>query len=290
MQNANKIAILLCTYRSAEYLAELLGSLRAQTFSDFRVFVHDDGSDDGTLDILRAWAAEWDRLELLDDPCPGRRAKGSFVWLMEQVESDYYMFCDHDDVWLPFKIEKSYAEMLACEQRHPGMPVAVNTDLRVVDQDLNVVHPSFWQYNGICRPLLSDFGHLAVYNAFTGCAMIFNRAARDLSLPVHPKATMHDKWVALKVADAGGCLGYVDEATILYRQHADNQVGANQVDGKYYFQRILHLRETLRKMRDSRAMGNAIRPFPWHRFFRYKLSYLIGRCRYKRADSKTARH
>ncbi len=270
----NRIAILLCVFNSEDYLPELLDSLYAQTCQDFEIFVHDDGSSDRTPDILASYAQKHGRLTVLDDPHPGRKAKGSFVWLLEQVEADYYMFCDHDDVWLPFKVERTLAKMKECEAENPGKPVVVNTDLKVTDSHLKVLHPSFWTYSRIDCDLLRDFNYLAVYNAFTGCTMMIDRAARDLSLPVSPEATMHDKWIALKVAYAGGVLASLKEATILYRQHGTNEVGANKVDRKYYFKRILSLKKTFRLMTSSYRMDKTIDPsYHWGRFFRYKILY-----------------
>ena len=51
------VDILLATYNGARYLPELLASLEAQTFRDWRLIVRDDGSSDGSLTLVEDWTA-----------------------------------------------------------------------------------------------------------------------------------------------------------------------------------------------------------------------------------------
>ena len=48
-----KIAILLATYNGEQYICEQLDSLIAQTFDNYTIYVHDDGSTDNTVNILK---------------------------------------------------------------------------------------------------------------------------------------------------------------------------------------------------------------------------------------------
>ncbi len=276
------IAILLCVYNSGRYLAPLLDSLYAQSCQDFSLYVHDDGSTDGTMSILEDYAARFGRMTVLADPHPGRRAKGSFLFLLENVQADYYMFCDHDDVWLPDKIAQTREAMLQAEKEHPGKAVLVHTDLCVVDENLHCIHPSFARYNRIDHRLLDDFRYLAVCNGYTGCTMMLNAEARRLSLPMSESATMHDRWIGLKVLDAGGTSVYLPQATILYRQHGDNEIGAQKVGWKHYFARLCHLRDTWRDNRRNLAMVRTVRPMRWSTYLYYKLRYYAER--YRKSD------
>src|SRR5579864_382059 len=51
--SSGPIAVLLCTYNGARFLAAQLASYEAQNFSDWRLFVSDDGSQDATLSLLQ---------------------------------------------------------------------------------------------------------------------------------------------------------------------------------------------------------------------------------------------
>jgi hypothetical protein len=56
---------------------------------------------------------------------------------------------------------------------------------------------------------------------------MMNRRLRDLALPVHDQARMHDWWIALTAA-AFGRIGYIRQPLVLYRQHGGNTLGAKR--------------------------------------------------------------
>lgn len=274
------IAILLATYNSEKYLRVQLDSLLAQKFEDFKIYIRDDGSRDSTLSIIDHCIEENpDKVELLQDSFKGGRgAKGSFMWLLEVIDADYYMFCDHDDYWLSNKVDLTFGEMKKCEAQNPNKAIIVNTDLEVVDADLNVIAPSFWEFSKINRPLLSDFNYLSVYNGFTGCTMMLNQKAKELSLPISDVALMHDIWIALKVSSNGGVLGYVNQATIKYRQHGNNVVGAIEVGGvRYLIAKIKSLGLVIRRNRQNLEMVQSIKRMSIFMYLYYKLLYYIKR-------------
>ena len=223
-------AILMSTYNGERFLREQLDSILGQTETNWQLLVRDDGSGDGTLAILKEYVnAHSDRIALLEDGKRNLGAKASFEQLMLHApEAEYYMFADQDDVWLPNKVADTKAAMQALESRQgKDKPLVVHTDLRVVDEDLGEMHPSFWRYSNIRPEILdSNVHYLGICNAVTGCAMLFNRTAKEVSLPFADYAFMHDQWIAAKVMCAGGVVKPIDEATILYRQHRKNTVGA----------------------------------------------------------------
>ena len=53
---ASTIAILMATYNGEKYLGEQIDSLLAQTYKDWHLYIHDDGSTDNTQAILREYA------------------------------------------------------------------------------------------------------------------------------------------------------------------------------------------------------------------------------------------
>ena len=222
-----KIAILLATYNGARFLREQLESLFRQSCDDFCLYVRDDGSTDDTLKIVDKFVQNFpDRISVVDDGANHSGAAQSFMRLLESVDADYYMFCDQDDVWHQDKVEKTLARMREVEtQMGDGAPVAVSTDLRVVDENLNVLAESF-NANLKIGVFRKHPQMLYVRHVVTGCAMMFNRAARTASLPMSPLSTMHDEWIALCTQFKGGKVVVMDEATIDYRQHSSNTLGA----------------------------------------------------------------
>lgn len=264
------INILMSTYNGERYLAEQLDSILGQTYTDWRLFVRDDGSKDNTIEILRKYAAahpEQIRLSL-DNENLG--ACASFERLLVQHgDADYFAFCDQDDVWMPDKLAVCVAEMQRQEQLLLNKPVVVHTDLQVVDEQLTMLSPSFWAYGGIYPEILDHNIHfLAICNSVTGCAMLMNRLARECTLPFPPHVFMHDAWIGIRVLAEGGTIAPISQTTIYYRQHIDNVCGAQ----RYRF-RLNNLREKYRLAQRSYATGH---PLVFHnelQFLWWKIIY-----------------
>lgn len=222
------IDILCATYNGAAFLPEFLTSLRAQTHTDWRLWVRDDASSDATLATVRRWSDEDPRIQLRYAAKPNERlgAARSFTWLMDDVAArGYIMFADQDDVWRPDKIERTLAAMRTTESRFGGtVPVLVHTDLTVTDATLRVVHPSFWSYARI-HPEPPTLRRLISHNVATGSTIMMNRALRDFVGTPPAEIAMHDWWCAC-VAATFGHIVTVPSATVLYRQHAANAIGA----------------------------------------------------------------
>ncbi len=274
--NSKNIAILLATYNSEKYLCEQLDSLFEQSYQEFDLYIRDDGSSDRTLEIVEQYSAKYPNITLLSDETTGRGAKGSFMWMLQRVDAPYYMFCDHDDVWKPEKIQFTFDKMQQLEQQNnSSTPVVVNTDLEIVDQSLNTIHPSMFRYARINISILHNYKYLAVTNGFTGCTMMINRAAKEISLPFSQSATMHDYWIALNVAARGGVLGYVDAQTIKYRQHSSNVVGAQRSSG--LFRVITKIDSKLSSYRRTLNMLDDIEPMSMAEYLLYKFLYFVRR-------------
>ncbi len=221
--------ILLATYQGAAFLREQLDSLAAQTYQDFRIVVRDDGSTDETVAILDQFSiAHPGRIVVL--PLSGDRlgASGSFAHLLAESRARYVMFCDQDDIWLPDKIELTLGAMEALESVHgQQMPLLACTDLKVVNHQLGLIDQSLWHFQRIHPERLRRLSRVLVQNFATGCTVMINRALADLALPVPNEAMMHDWWLAL-VATRFGKVHVLPKATVLYRQHGRNDVGARR--------------------------------------------------------------
>ncbi|MDP2962554.1 MAG: glycosyltransferase family 2 protein [Sulfurimicrobium sp.] len=230
----------MATYNGSAYIEEQLASLRAQSYADWRLWIRDDGSTDGTVETIRRFAAQDERVRLLEPDGIRKGASGSFFSLLERFasEADYLMFCDQDDVWLPNKVEITLARMQEMEARF-GMetPLLVHTDLSVADCDLNVLASSFWCYQGL-NPDVKGLSRLLVQNNVTGCTTMVNRALAGLACPAPSGAIMHDWWLAV-VAAGFGKIGCVPQPTMLYRQHGANDIGAKKYGIAYMSRKML---------------------------------------------------
>lgn len=265
-----KLAILLTTYNSSLYLKELLDSVLGQSYSDWTLYIRDDVSSDDTPKIIRSYAESDSRIIVLHDGVK-RGAMNGFLWLLENVEADYYMFCDHDDVWCPDKVALTLDKMLSVSQ--VGIPIVIHTDLKVVDADLNILADSYWRSCHFSAKQFNDkFFHL-VYNNVTGCTMMLNQKAKEVSLPFPSMARMHDSWIAAAVLWHGGFIEKVDTTTILYRQHRHNTIGANEVPS--LFGQILSIRRLFHKTLVQYKVSQGLVKMNVIMFFLIKIFYMI---------------
>lgn len=246
LKKVKKIAILLATYNSELYLKILIESIKNQSYRDWILYIRDDGSTDNTLQIISSYCLENpSNFVFLDDSQKNIGPKDSFMWILSHVNSDYYMFCDHDDYWLPNKIEKSINRMLSIEKLQMDLPIIVHSDLYVTDSDLKIIHPSFWAFSRISPTYSSSFYFHCAYNNVTGCTMLINRKARDLSLKIPSTAKMHDSWIALVVSFNKGVINYIEEPLTYYRQHSANTIGAKK--SRNMFQKMVNAKIILKQ-------------------------------------------
>lgn len=256
--NEERIAILMATYNGRKFLGEQIDSILSQSSQLWHLYIHDDGSTDGTVELLNNYVARHpDQITIMDYPSQGG-ALPNFMSLLERVEADYYMFSDQDDVWHPTKVDLSYKAMKQQEVLHGDKPIIVHSDVRVVDGNLNLLHPSYREYGHIYPDAVKDFKS-CVINITLGCAMLFNRQARAVSLDRPWKhALMHDGWVTTRTFAENGIVYAMPEALLEYRNHGDNTVGATDGSRFTVGYRIRHFGQMLRlNMKQYRMLRSA---------------------------------
>lgn len=229
-----KVDILMAVYNGKRFLHEQIESILTQDYPHFQIVVRDDGSTDGSVDIIQDYIRQYpDKIRLLESN-HSLGAQGNFSTLMQSSNSPYVMLSDQDDVWRYDKISKTLAKMKEIEHHvDHSTPVLVHTDLVVVDASLKLIHPSFWKFSR-CNPQRHhDFNRLLVQNVVTGCTCMMNRALLNKALPIPEQTIMHDWWLAL-VASAFGAIGMVPGATMFYRQHQHNVLGAQSYGSFQY--------------------------------------------------------
>ena len=246
--HTNRAAILLATFNGAAYLPQQLDSLLAQSSMDWELFAHDDGSRDGTAEILEAYAAaEPQRIHLVEGT-PRGSAKSNFLFLMEQVDAPYFMFCDQDDVWDKEKLACSLAAMQELEAEHgKNVPLLVFTDSAVTDRELDIIDKSFFAYQHL-NPGHLRFSELLVQNVVPGNTLLGNGSLLRLARQYADESAivMHDGWCAL-VAAYFGKLTVVEKSTLLYRQHGENVLGTVKASGLPYVFSMINKRDTVKQ-------------------------------------------
>ncbi|HFI0402888.1 TPA: glycosyltransferase family 2 protein [Streptococcus suis] len=215
-----KVNILMSTYNGQQFLAEQIRSIQDQTYTDWTLLVRDDGSSDKTREILQDFASQDSRIRLIDvEETKNLGVIKSFHRLVHYEQADYYFFSDQDDVWLPDKLVVSLQE---AQSYQTDQPLMVYMDLTVVDQDLQVMTESMIrsQSHHANTQLVQELTE----NTVTGGVSMINHSLASLWTKTED-IIMHDWYLAL-LASAFGKLVFIDKAGELYRQHADNVLGA----------------------------------------------------------------
>ncbi len=271
------VAILLATYNSEKFLKTQLDSILQQTCEDWRLYIRDDGSKDSTLLIINEYKSNDSRISLVNDSYSSLGPAKSFMKLLEDVEADYYMFADHDDYWLPTKVEESIAKLKTLELQFSQKPIIIHSDLFVVDQDLEIKQSSFWKSSGIKPNMLKNKNFVQVFNFVTGCTMIFNKKVKELVFPFPGTIPMHDWWLTIQVLRSGGIIEELEKPLIYYRQHGMNEVGAKNVNGKYFLNKLLNMKNTVKIQLDHVNFLKDISGLNIIQYYWYKLYYTFLR-------------
>lgn len=91
-----KISVIIAAYNAEKYLAETLDSIVNQTIDNYEILVVNDGSTDGTMDILRAYEKEYAHLKVIDKENGGPSSARNTA--LAVANGEYVYFLDADDI------------------------------------------------------------------------------------------------------------------------------------------------------------------------------------------------
>lgn len=222
----NDIAIVLSTYNGADYIAQQLDAILAQTYQHWRCYIRDDGSKDDTVSILRQYSAKDARIIFLDDQKGNMGLNPSHYYLLGIPQENYIATCDQDDVWLSNKLEVSIKKLKAIETE-AKIPTLIHTDSVFVDSQLNVMRAAFVGKRGL-RLGLSG---ILFANSVQGGSIMINKNLNQIALKTPPKLP-YDYHLGI-IADLVGIRAFIPETLLLYRQHSKSSIAtASQTKSK----------------------------------------------------------
>jgi glycosyltransferase involved in cell wall biosynthesis len=125
-QNDPTISVLMCCYNAEAFVVQAVESILGQSFGDFRFIIVDDGSNDGTRQILGTYASKDKRIALVEKENTG--LTHSLNVGLSRAEGPFIARMDADDVSLPDR----FAIQLSWLRRHPEVGV-LGTGCRIID-------------------------------------------------------------------------------------------------------------------------------------------------------------
>lgn len=216
------IAILMATYNGERFLREQLASIEKQTYSNWKLYVLDDGSSDNTLHILKEFRKKLGFRKVNIQCSKHQGCTRTFLSLVcdKEIKADFYSYTDQDDIWDSNKLERAMSFFQNTSQEEG--PLLYCSSSRLVN--------SLGHYIGRTpvykrRP---SFQNALVQNIAAGNTMIFNKFARDLLNKVGVvDVQIHDWWTYIVVTACGGKVYFDPLPSLSYRQHENNLIGVN---------------------------------------------------------------
>lgn len=219
----DKVCVLLAAYNGAKYIKEQLDSILTQENVDVDIYISLDLSTDSSIDIINNYVNSNSNVYFLEYGCRYGSAGQNFFRLLMDVDFskyDYVSFSDQDDIWLPNKLSHA----IEIIKLHNVDAVSSNV-------------LAFWE-DGREKLIKKDNPQVEFDYIFEssgpGCSFVLNK---ELSIAIQKslidkkstvnKLWLHD-WYCYSFSRSNNYKWCIDsEALMLYRQHENNEVGAN---------------------------------------------------------------
>lgn len=222
MNNIPHVAILLAAYNGEKYIVEQLQSLIAQTHNKISIFVSDDSVNEETYNVIHDFIVTNQIQNIYYLKGPQLNFVQNFLSMVrnENIEADYYAFCDQDDIWHKNKISNALAQLERLDNNFANIYCGRT---RLVDED-----GSFIGYSPLFKKKPS-FNNALVQNIAGGNTMVFKNTLKSHLASLPNSACISHDWLAYIISTAtGGRVIYSEKADIDYRQHSSNIIGSNK--------------------------------------------------------------
>ena len=221
------ISVCMATYNGARFIKEQVDSILPQLGADDELVVSDDGSTDGTLEILMEYAAVDLRVKVLHhqhNPAYEKikhsrsfyYATANFENALKEARGDYIFLSDQDDVWAKTKVNESIAELQNCD--------ILMCDYSIIDGESKIITEKALGYKCISTSYMRNI----MNPPFLGCIMAFKRNVLKSCIPFPKKLICHDLWI--------GCIGakkfkfhILNKNLVMHRKH---NLNVSMVGGK----------------------------------------------------------
>jgi len=207
------VYVLLATFNGERYLEEQLDSIQKQVEVRVKVIVNDDGSTDGTMQILESWQT----MGLIESISTSRQVgpSAAFLNLVRNYHHSHPVaFSDQDDIWEPQKL-KLLLGLLGDGDR----PKLVFSRRSHIDE--------YGNYIGESKRLKNkqSWSNAVIQNVVYGNCMLLNVRGVKLLKKVDLNGMLHFDAYCYLIFSVLGQVIYCDEALVRYRIHPENTVG-----------------------------------------------------------------
>jgi glycosyltransferase involved in cell wall biosynthesis len=234
-----KVSVLIPVYNGGRFLAACLDSILAQDFADMEILIADDGSTDGSPELVQRYAEKDRRIRWWRNPVNLGLA-GNFNCCLRAAQGDYIKYVLQDDLLLSPSAIRQMAQALDADP----LVTLVGSGSHVIDDQGNRLEIR----NSFRRSCVMD-GKRAIMHCLTSngnrigepSVVMFRRTAAGRGFDErYSQLVDEDFWFHLL---AQGRFAYLTGPMCAFRQHAQQQTAVNRESRS-------HVRDELMLARD----------------------------------------
>ena len=220
-----KVSIIIPAYNQEQFVTQAVDSALAQTYPNVEVIVIDDGSTDGTRDVLANYGKKIKYIHQQNKGLAGARNTGILA-----AQGDYLLFLDSDDIIPPSKLE-------------------LQVPLLETQPEFGLVYSAWQCVNEDCTQVLLEYrmnkqGNLLrdllrrTFFCIPAAAIIRRECLERVGLFDESLRAAEDTDMWIRLAYAGYAFGYIDEILLLYRIHGASLSAKVSHQVQYEFARL----------------------------------------------------
>ena len=225
---SNDLAVVISVYNGERFLLQQLESILNE-HREIIFYIRDDGSSDNSESLILSFFR--DKTNVVHYYSSDGMSLGparSFWYLLQQVCEPYIFLSDQDDVWTKGRVGLLMSKLRDAEKSGDGCsPSLIFSDVEVVTERLGHISESFWKFQNAFPKGKVTLNRLLAQNYAPGCSMVFNKSLIDRIRYLPDEAIMHDWYLVIACASLGK-VEFINETTLLYRQHCYNTIGASK--------------------------------------------------------------
>lgn len=210
------IDVIITTYNGSKYLPAQIDSILNQTYSNFKVIVINDCSEDNTFNILEFYKSKLGEKFTIINNTENIGLVKSIEKGIQASNSDIIFLADQDDYWNENKMSE-FVKLFG--QKKAWL---LYSNFEVVDEGLNKILDKKANIKQ-----LNKFTHLKLLNgnAVPGSTLAFKKELKSYILPFPEGLYIHDWWIVVN-AYMFGSIYKSNKKLLKYRQHTNNSIGA----------------------------------------------------------------
>lgn len=200
------ISVCLASYNGVNYIQQQIDSILSQLAEGDELLISDDGSTDGTLEIIKSYKDQ--RILLFESGF--KNVVKNFEFIISKSRGEIIFLSDQDDLWEPTKVMRILE--IFSNKHEIGL---ITTGFNTIDENGDVIKKHIDE-----KLKLNLFSNI-IKNNFLGCTLAFRKELKEIVLPFPSKLAMHDWWIGCNAIIRSSVL-HLNIDLINYRRHNTN--------------------------------------------------------------------